>query len=115
MADEYSKIMEPGRGVEHVVIEWLAIGQLAGQRIQARLVAEFVRRLRLGPNVFGNADPVTGLVHAWTLTGFMWPEKAKPSHVYDLCTLWNEFLHSAFCVSKRPVQYLPHQPEQTLS
>ena len=47
MADEDPEIVQPAGGKQDVIIKVCIAGQAAGQRIESRLVAEFVARLRV--------------------------------------------------------------------
>src|ERR1035441_614096 len=63
MADEDPQVVHPGRRVKDVVIVWLAFRQLHGKVIKPGLVAELVRRPRLGADVINNGLSVPGLMH----------------------------------------------------
>jgi hypothetical protein len=67
MADEHTQIVQPGRGIEDVVVERLSLGKRTGEGIQPGLVAEFIGWLRLGAYVFGDGRPVIGLIHRRSL------------------------------------------------
>ena len=60
VADKYSEVVQPGRGKQHVVIVGLALGQQFRQLVKPGLVAELVRRLRLGADVINKGFPVSG-------------------------------------------------------
>ncbi len=56
MANEDADVVEPGGGVEDVVVEWLILRNLFCEFVQARLMAEFVGWIGLGANVVGDGE-----------------------------------------------------------
>ena len=63
MADEDPEVMQPSRSMEDVVIVGLTVGEPPRELVKPGLVAEFVRRLRLGADVINNGLSVAGLTH----------------------------------------------------
>ena len=63
MADEDAEIVQPGGGMKDVVIVGLTLGQAFGELVKPGLVAELVRRLRLGADVGLDGLAVTGFRH----------------------------------------------------
>src|SRR6266568_439344 len=68
MADENAKVMQPGRRKEHVIIEGPLFGELRGQPIKPRLVAEFLWRLRVRADVVSDSLSVTESLHEVSVT-----------------------------------------------
>ena len=54
MANEDAEVVQPGRCIEHVVIEGLIFGKLRGQAIKPGLMAELVGRFGLRADVISN-------------------------------------------------------------
>lgn len=63
MADEDPEVMQPRRSMEDVVIVRLTVGEPFGELVKPGLVAEFVRRLRLGTDVINDGLSVSGSGH----------------------------------------------------
>ena len=63
MADEDPEVMQPRRSMEDVVIVGLTVGKPSRKLVKPGLVAELVRRLRLGADVIGDGLSVSGLTH----------------------------------------------------
>jgi hypothetical protein len=63
VADEDPQVVHPGGGKEHVIVARLTLGEPFGELVKPGLVAELVRRLRLGADVFNNGFPVSGFSH----------------------------------------------------
>jgi len=63
MADEDPEIVQPGGSVKHVVIVGLTLGQPFRKLVKPGLMAELVRRLRLGADVVSDGLAVAGLGH----------------------------------------------------
>ena len=69
VADEDAKIMHPGGDKEDVVVVGLVFRQPGGQVIKPGLMAEFVRRLRLGADVVHDSLSAGGFVHGGSIAG----------------------------------------------
>jgi hypothetical protein len=64
VANEDPQVVHPGRGKEDVIVVRLTLGEPFGELVKPGLVAELVRRLRLGADVFNNGFPVSGFSHS---------------------------------------------------
>ena len=53
MADEDPKVVQPAGGIQDVIIQRAAVRQLAGQSVEAGLMAELIDRLGLGADIVG--------------------------------------------------------------
>ena len=63
VADEYPEVVQPCRGIKDVVIVGLTLGEPFRELVKPGLVAELVRRLRLGADVINDGLSVSGLTH----------------------------------------------------
>ena len=63
MADKHAEIMHPRGRIQHIVIERPALRELPGKLIQARLMAELVRRTSVRAHVIGDGLSVTVGIH----------------------------------------------------
>ena len=63
MADKHPEVVQPGRGKEDVIIVRLPLGQALRELVKPGLVAELIRRLRLGADVINKGGSVSGLIH----------------------------------------------------
>src|SRR5712691_10897567 len=64
MTDKNAEVVQPGCREEHVVIEGPSLGELRGQLIKPRLVAELLARVRVRANIIADGLSVTGQFHA---------------------------------------------------
>ena len=69
MADEDPQIVQPGRGIQDVVIVRLTLREPFRELVEPGLVTELVRRLRLGPDVLNDSFSISGLTHGTKVVG----------------------------------------------
>src|SRR5205823_5296793 len=63
MADEDANVVQPGRGVEDVIVERFVLRELLREFVETRLMAELIGRIGLGADVLGNSVAVVGFWH----------------------------------------------------
>src|SRR6266849_4625879 len=84
MTDEDTNVVQPGRGIERIVIEGSVLREFSRQFVEPRLMAELIRRNCVRANVLGNGVAI-GLIHGVKIFIETSPELPLPQRGIRTC------------------------------